>query len=246
MAQFFSKVRISIIKLFIDLNEMFFFERKLKLFYKQAFGDTLCKVIDVGANKGQSIDFFLSINPNCLIYALEPNPKLFRALTDRYVKHDNIKLFNLGISDYSGEKEFHENIFDYTSTFEELNTNSEYLKKKAQVLGVQPKDIISKSYQVKVITLKDFIDSNYIDNIDILKIDTEGHEYYCLKGLFEGGKGAKIKYIQLESHNDDMYKNPISFDRVNNLLNQNNFYETARINHGFGDFDEVIFKDSFV
>jgi FkbM family methyltransferase len=239
-----SEVRISLIKLLIDLNERIFFERKLKKFYKKIFGNLLYTVIDVGANKGQSIDFFLSINPGCLIYAIEPNPKLYSKLKEKYMDKENVKLFNVGISDFIGEKEFHENIFDYTSSFEELNLNSSYLKKKAKVLGADPENIIAKSYMVNVVTLFDFLGSNLIEKIDILKVDTEGHEYYCLSGLFSKKNSMEIKYIQIESHNDDMYKNNVSFVTINDILNQNQFYETHRINHGFGDFDEVVFKNS--
>lgn len=238
----FNTIRVSLIKKIIDLNEKLFFERRMKRFYKNDREINL--VIDVGANKGQSIDFFLSINSKCKIYAIEPNPDLFALLIKKYATNSNIKIFNCGISNMVGSKLFFENVLDYTSTFEELNMNSEYLKKKAQILGVAKEAIIKKSYPVNVTTLSKFInDQSLTENIDVLKIDTEGHEYYCLLGLFSDKLFAKIKYIQLENHNDNMYANGIKFGQINELLNQNNFFECKKIKHEFGNFDEVIFSN---
>ena len=74
-------IRIKLIQLLIEINEKIFFYPKLKSFYKNASININSPVIlDVGANKGQSIDFFKSIYPDCLIYAFEPNPRLFTAL----------------------------------------------------------------------------------------------------------------------------------------------------------------------
>lgn len=234
-------IRIGFIKQLIDINENIFFIRKMKAFYKSK--RNINTIIDVGANKGQSIEFFLAINPKCQIFAIEPNPTLYSLLKKKYAKYNNIQLFNLGISDKSGEKLFFENVLDYTSTFETLNMNSEYLKKKAKVLGVEKDSIVKKSYYVSAVTLSEFIKINNLPpSIDVLKIDTEGHEYYCLLGLFSEPLSTQIKYIQLENHSDDMYANRINFSELNNLLNKNYFYECAKIKHGFGNFDEVVYS----
>ncbi|MEM1144760.1 MAG: FkbM family methyltransferase [Pseudomonadota bacterium] len=42
-------------------------------------------VIDVGANRGQSIDSFRFLLPECVIHAIEPNPLLAGWLAKRYV-----------------------------------------------------------------------------------------------------------------------------------------------------------------
>ena len=48
-----------------------------------------------------------------------------------------------------------------------------------------------------------FIFKEKIKEIDLIKIDVEGHEINVLRGLFNK-KSSRIKYIQL-SHNDDLY-----------------------------------------
>lgn len=239
-----SSIRINLTKFLIDLNEKLIFEKRLQKYYKNNFNTDINLIIDVGSNKGQTIDFFLQINPQCIIYGFEPNVSLYQKLTKKYKYNSNIKIFNLGISEISGKKLFFENIFDYTSSFEELNHDSKYLKRKANILGVSSQELIKTSYQVDTTTLSDFI-NNYIQQpIDILKIDTEGHEFSCLKGLFKTTLNKPIKYIQLENHNDDMYANKISFSKIKDLLEGHGFYQDKTVRHGFGDLDEIIFKST--
>lgn len=235
------KLRVHVVKKLIDINEKLIFEKRLRKLYKKS--GTIETVIDVGANRGQTIDFFLGLNPQCRIFAIEPNPRLFDQLKEKYVNHQNVSLFRFGVSDTSGTKTFFENIFDYSSTFEQINIDSVYQNKKAKVLGVEAKNMITKSYPVDVIKLSDFIVDNKLEKgVDVLKIDTEGHEYYCLLGLFSGGAEVPVRFIQLEHHNNELYSNQIGFNKIDDLLVSNNFHLKGKIRHGFGNFDEVIYE----
>jgi FkbM family methyltransferase len=236
------KLRTKIIQSLIHINEAVFFYPKLKKFYKENLKNASVSILDVGANKGQSIDFFLGINPNAKITAFEPNKKLFQFLQEKYHSNANINLNNLGVSNTNGELEFNENILDETSTFESLNLDSKYLEKKAKVLGVTKESIIVDKYKVAVVTLSEFLKSNENSSFDVLKIDVEGHELQVLEGLFSNGIQFKIRLIQLESHNDDMYLSNSKHGDIDQLLNKNGYFEIAKIKHGFGDFAEIIYE----
>ena len=156
----------------------------------------------------------------------------------------NIRLHNFGVSNIKGELVFHENILDETSTFEELNLDSKYLEKKAKVLGVTKENIVVANYKVNVIRLVDFLKENPEKEYDFLKIDVEGHELQCLQGLFANEETVlPIRFIQLESHNDDMYLSNNQHEDIETILNKNGFEKTAEIKHGFGDFVEIIFEN---
>ena len=237
-------IRISIIQALIDINERIFFYPKLKSFYKNKVykkSSNPIVIFDVGANKGQTIDFFCKIFVEPTIYAFEPNPILYKKLIIKYRGNKNVNLYNLGISDINGELELNETVTDETSTFEKLNYESKYLQMKANVLGVNKEDIIKKQYFVEVVRLDDFIKREKIPEITVLKIDTEGHELKCLKGLFTYGL-CEIEYIQLESHNDDMYMTDADKNEIPLLLNLNGFKKCNIVKHGFGDFDECIYE----
>ena len=236
------KLRTKIIQSLIHINEAIFSYPKLKRFYKDNLKSAYVTILDVGANKGQSIDFFLGINPNAKITAFEPNKKLFYFLEEKYKNNANINLNNLGVSNTNGELEFNENILDETSTFETLNLDSKYLEKKAKVLGVNKEAIIVDKYKVSVITLSEYLKSNDTISFDVLKIDVEGHELQVLEGLFSNGNEFNIRLIQLESHNDDMYLSNSKHNEIDQLLNKNGYYEISKIKHGFGDFAEIIYE----
>ena len=72
-----------------------------------------------------------------------------------------------------------------------------------------------------MITLDNYLKKIDIDKIDLLKIDTEGHEYYVLKGsqmnLF------KVRYVYFEHHYDDMLEKKYKFSEIHNFLTNNNF-----------------------
>ena len=238
------KLRTKIIQSLIHVNEAIFFYPKLKKFYKDNLRNAKVSILDVGANKGQSIDFFLKIDSKTKIDAFEPNKKLFVGLQKKYKNSENIRLHNLGVSNIKGELIFHENILDETSTFEELNFDSKYLEKKAKVLGISKEKIIVANYKVQVIRLLDFINENSNKEFDVLKIDVEGHELQCLEGLFTCEETIlPIRFIQLESHNDDMYLNNNQHQDIKAILIKNGFEKVIEIKHGFGDFAEIIYEN---
>lgn len=235
-------LRINFVRSVIELNERVLFNRKLYRYYKSELGSEINTIIDVGVNLGQTIDLFLKLNRNCTFYGFEPNPDLYATLEKKYQNKSNINLYPYGISERAGTKTFHENVLHSTSSFEEVNLKSSYVSKKANILGVSKQGLIKKSYPVEIITLCDFINSTCTEKIDVLKIDTEGHEYYCLLGLFAKELKFPVEYIQLENHEDDMYLNKKSSSEIQELLKSNGYSEVKKINHGFGNIQEMIYR----
>ncbi len=215
---------------------------KLRAYYKAMVKKYDPLIIDVGANKGQTINFFLNLFPKATIIAFEPNSKLYNKLTKKFKYLPNIHPINKGVSNQTNKLLFKETITDETSTFEELNYKSDYLKRKSKILGCDPKNIVVDTYKVDTIRLFDFINNENIQHINILKIDTEGHEFKCLEGLF-CGYTPTIDIIQLEYHNDDMYLNAVSEESIVMFLQQNRFILHKKIKHSFGDFNELLFKN---
>jgi FkbM family methyltransferase len=233
-------IRIRLIAKLIELNEAILFYPRLKRFYQKVLPKNPV-IFDVGANKGQSADFFLGIRPTAKITSFEPNPSLFQFLTTKYAGNKQVNLVNRGVSNSVQLLTFYINKLDLTSSFEPLNPDSKYLATKAKVLGVKPSEIIQETIEIETISLQAYIESNKIDHIDLLKIDTEGHELKCLLGLFPL-KGCHIDRIQLENHQDDMYQTLDSFESIKSLLGTHGYQVEVNIKHGFGDFYEVIFQ----
>ena len=237
------KFRIKLVQKLIQINELIFFYPKLRKFYKKNLNKSRIKILDVGSNKGQTIDFFLGINPNAEIFAFEPNKTLFNYLAKKYKNKPNIRINNFGVSNINGVLDFKENILDETSTFETINLESKYLEKKAKILGVKKEKLIKDTYKVDVVCLYDFLKQYNQECFDVLKVDVEGHELQVLKGLFSCNEmNCSIRFIQIEQHNDDMYNNDSKHKEIDEILNKNGYFEISKIKHGFGNFFEVIYE----
>ena len=94
------KIRIWIIQFIIDVIERYIFYPKLKKYYISRFLESHIDVknsftvIDVGSNKGQTIEFFSKINNLVKIYGFEPNVRLFEKLRIKYKKNRKITIYN--------------------------------------------------------------------------------------------------------------------------------------------------------
>ena len=88
--------------------------------------------------------------------------------------------------------------------------------------------------------LDDFCNDHKIFNIDLLKIDTEGHEKEVLEGALNLIKEKKIKYILLEFHLSKMYKNYCTKD-LENFLDNYNFRLLKKYKFPFLFFEDRIY-----
>ena len=89
--------------------------------------------------------------------------------------------------------------------------------------------------------LDDYFRENDISEIDLLKIDTEGHEYYVLKGSSK--ILPKIRYIYFEHHYDDMIEKGYTFSVIDGFLKQNNFKKIFKSKMFFRKTFEYIYKN---
>ncbi len=226
----------------IWFNEAISFYPKLKSFYRSQAGqiDRPPLILDIGANRGQSIHFFRQLFADAIVHSFEPNIRLFKKMQQWFENEKDIFLYNKGVSNKNGQLTFYENVLDETSSFEPTNPDSDYLKKKSRVLLVKPGNINKAKYEVAVTTLDEFVAVNNIQTIDILKVDVEGHEWEVLQGASETLSAKKVRLLQLEEHADDQYQNEGKNTR--NLLRQLGYVELHRIKHGFGNFFEVIYS----
>lgn len=98
-----------------------------------------------------------------------------------------------------------------------------------------------KTIQTK--TLFTILEKENLEAIDLLKIDTEGHELQVLQGM--SGKINMVKYMLIEFHNDEIY---VSYDpkKLHKFLISNNFKLIKRFKFPFTTWEDRLYvNDNF-
>ena len=179
-------------KIFLKFLTFFIFlfdhtnKKKIIKILDKKLKDKNLTIIDIGSHKGETIELFLKNFNIQKIFAFEPNIELFNLLKrKKKYETDKIELFNYGVGLDDGELDLNIMTDSSSSTFNTMNLDSNYYKKKNKIVNLfsRKKDLIEKRQAVSIIKLSKIILQYRINHIDILKIDTEGFEFKILKGI---------------------------------------------------------------
>jgi FkbM family methyltransferase len=141
---------------------------------------------DVGANIGQTSLCALKNFPDATIYAFEPHEATFAALCSN-IGTPRVHAFNLALSDRRGEAEF----FDYgaLATSNSLVGDAQYAARIKHQVSVTT---------VECDTLDSLCQGLNIERIDVLKVDTEGHDLAVLQGAERMLSERRIRFVYVE------------------------------------------------
>jgi FkbM family methyltransferase len=174
---------------------LFFFNRsyyqlrkKEKQFFKQfvAKGDL---VYDVGANIGDKVDSFLQLKAR--VIAIEPDPINHKRLRSRFKHKPHFTLVPFAASDNNGVANFYVQVPG--SAFNTMSQKWKFSLETAAVNRWETSIAFNDTTEIKTTTLNTLI-AQY-GKPSFIKIDVEGHELSCLKGLTQ-----KIKTISFEAN----------------------------------------------
>lgn len=169
-------------------------------------------VFDVGANVGEYTGYVLQFDDKLDIHCFEPSPSAFRKLKSRF-RQSNIHFNNIALSNKSGRKTLYQR--------KGISAHSSFYK-----TGEYSKSNIS-SKKVITTTLDKYCKTNSIKRIDLLKIDTEGHEFAILEGARRMLKNQVIDIVQFEFGNASTYAQVFFKDFVDLFSKYN--YEIYKI-----------------
>lgn len=113
----------------------------------------------------------------CKIYIFEPVFTYFSQLKKTFEHKENIKIYNFGLSNKTYDTEI---VHDGASS----SLYSQGGEKE----------------QIKLINFKEFIISEKIENINLIKINIEGDEYDLLDSIIENNLQIQINNFQIQFH----------------------------------------------
>ena len=221
-----------------------YYHNKKIIFFLQKKITHINILLDIGAHKGESVNFFINNFSVNSIYSFEPSLNNYNKLKKNIINYNkkfkkiNFKIYNYGFGEKKTDLILNQTAESSSSTFNKININSKYYNKKLFYLKSN-KGSFSAETLSKLDTLDNFFKENKISSVDLIKIDTEGYEYFVLKGLVENF--YKVKFIIFEHHYDNMLVKNYTFLNINELLKKNNFIKIYKLKMPFRKTFEYIY-----
>lgn len=199
-------------------------------------------VVDAGANIGlYSLIASQIVGSDGNIFSFEPSSETFQRLLSniKQNKCNNIKPFNFGLGDKTNQRLILRQDEGYQDAERYLVPNNEEPEDK--FVNVNK---LKKSEEIMIETLDECLKKDGIQKIDFLKIDTEGFEYYILKGAINTILNNPEIIILMECTDLGTSRAKTSQQEVYTFLknfNLNIFYWNHNLND-WSDDDQGIFN----
>jgi FkbM family methyltransferase len=167
-------------------------------------------IFDVGANVGQSIEAIRTYFPSPIIHAFEPVPATFELLRKATEGIPDLTLNNLALGRQPGRAD--------------LRSNSESVMSSLLELGPDGWGKVEQKISVPVNSLDSYCAERGIDQIDVLKLDTQGFELEVLGGAENLLREGRIDAILMEITFLHMYEGLPSLDQLYRLMTGHGLY----------------------
>jgi len=215
-------------------------------------------IFDVGANNGSSLDEFKEWWPNSYVHCFEPQEECWLELDESATSFQNNG--SVVVNRVAAGSESKDNATFYThdinsgvSGFNRINMSSRdsidlnELDKEGIDKKEEYGNTLNHEREVSIIRLDDYIEAQdpIINNIDLLKIDTQGFEPEVLEGF--GEKLEIVDVVLTELMFYDFYERSLSFSDIEHFLHKANLqlYDISHIAknpmNGRTDWVDVIY-----
>ncbi len=167
-------------------------------------------VFDVGANQGQSARKYLSSFPGATIYCFEPVENTFLQLQENLRGRDNVHIFKLALGAVRG----------MGAMVTEGGSDMFFLLRASS----QQASGASRLEEVELATLDGFCGDNNIDQIDYLKIDTEGGDLDVLKGADRMLTRHQVDVVEVEAGMNGRNMRHVPFDVFGRFFEDKSYF----------------------
>lgn len=168
-------------------------------------------IIDVGGNIGQFSLAAKLFSPKSKLITFEPDPNVFEQLT-KHLKNLDIRFKNLALSNQQAKLKFYRQEVSLVSTLEKPSAGEKFEEIKVDC------------------TTGDQALSEY-DQIDLLKIDVEGHEYAVIEGLLETLQKTAYLLVEISLQRQAEPNNLDLLTLVKKICPNSKILRTGRVLH---------------
>jgi len=189
-------------------------------------------VFDVGGYTGKSIVDIKQAFPDARIFSFEPNPQVIDALRAVASRFADVEIVQSAVSNRGGTIEYFQqginpglggvhprNVDSHDSIdLTRLRNETADSAERARYLA----EVNKAKLTVPVVSLAEFAASRGIDaNIDLIKIDVQGHEPEVLEGA--GALLDRTRAVVTEISFYDLYERSVSFYDIERVLRGHGF-----------------------
>tara|TARA_X000000950_G_scaffold204280_1_gene245940 strand:- start:1966 stop:2685 length:720 start_codon:yes stop_codon:yes gene_type:complete len=225
---------------FFDILDKYIHQKKILNYLKKNLNDVEI-FFDIGSHKGTYTDLIINNFDVKQVSMFEPQKTIYKFIKKKYIKNKKIKIYNQAISDKKNKQILYINKHDLTSSLSKIDKKNRYLNLKARLFGGNINDMIKKKSEVDSCKLSEIIKKSRISKIDLMKIDTEGHELQVLKGTGSFLK-KNVNYMLIEIHNSDIFLNYDS-KKIDNYLKKNKFILKKVFKFPFTTWEDRIYQN---
>ena len=141
-----------------------------------------------------------------------PNLRVkFNFLKKKYNNYNNISLVNQAVGEKKTKKTLNIAGHSGNSSFFGIKKDSDWLNLRSEQLGINKDNYITKKIEVNLDTVDSYCSTNSINNINIMKIDTQLYEQQVLMGCENMIKNQKIDAIEIEIVFSSVYEKYVNF-----------------------------------
>ncbi|MCP5424684.1 MAG: FkbM family methyltransferase [Gammaproteobacteria bacterium] len=196
-------------------------------------------IFDVGAHYGQTAAKFRRFFPQAVIHAFEPFPQSFAKLEESFARDPAIIPVAKAMDEDNGRATLFVNRADYTNSLLEcdLAANPWVPGETTRTLG---------EIQVETCTVERYCSEQGLDQVNILKTDTQGAELRVLKGAVKLLTERRVDALYLEVIFAPLYEGQANFCQLLDYLTTVGYrlvsiYDLYRGNNGFAGWADALF-----
>lgn len=197
----------------------------IELTLKEIFKSTPLNFVEIGSRDGHDTDYIRKVFniPESSCYILEAHPDCYSQIKSRY---SNYNVYNCAITNKTGVLEFNAGIMGV-----EDNIGCSSILEDASG-GFKSNKVTVDGWR-----FDELCEQLRLYNIDLIKIDVEGHTKEVLEGFGEMLKAVKILQVELE--HKEAWKGQALYDDIAGYLRANNFEQVIFIKHSHDQSDSI-------